>query len=393
MREYELYFATNRAHEPPGPRSRLHPRRYGTTFSTQGTENLRFGWLSLRADEKRVRRHLGEESGYGKGHGNALQKYFTGMVRGKGTGPRIETFGEKLNARASDTGRAKVKLGSQAMFGELHQAMGRGGDTLVYIHGFNVDWEDAVGSALALQEMLNRGVGKAEDRLRVVLFTWPSNGHAYPYLSYLSDRTDAVGSGFAFGRGVLRLRDWLARLMEEIRRKRGEEGAREACRRRIHLLCHSMGNYVLESMLRRMWEHTPGAALPRIFDQVFLCAADVGDDALEPGGPLYPIHEMAGGVSVYFNRGDLAMDISDATKGNPDRLGSHGAARPPLLHAKVQQVDCSGVVTGTVEHSYYLDGWVNDDIARTLAGVAPDDLQQRRRARTAQGNTWALRGR
>jgi len=57
--------------------------------------------------------------------------------------------------------------------------------------------------------------------------------------------------------------------------------------------------------------------MPRIVDHVFLCAADVDDDALEPGRPLGRIHEIAREVTVYHNRGDKDLHVSDITKGNP----------------------------------------------------------------------------
>jgi len=47
------------------------------------------------------------------------------------------------------------------------------------------------------------------------LFTWPSDGQALPYVSYKSDRSDAKGSGYAIGRGFLKLRDFLVRLRDE----------------------------------------------------------------------------------------------------------------------------------------------------------------------------------
>ena len=86
--------------------------------------------------------------------------------------------------------------------------------------------------------------------------------------------------------------------------------------------------------------------LPRLFEHIFLCAPDVDDTALEEGQPLWRAHELARSVSVYHNRGDAALVISDFTKGNPDRLGSNGPARPAHVHNKVHQVDCTPIVKG-----------------------------------------------
>ena len=43
--------------------------------------------------------------------------------------------------------------------------------------------------------------------VRVVLFTWPSDGMALPLVSYKSDRSEAKGSGYAFARGLLKPRN------------------------------------------------------------------------------------------------------------------------------------------------------------------------------------------
>ena len=86
------------------------------------------------------------------------------------------------------------------------------------------------------------------------------------------------------------------------------------------------------------------------------------------------------------------MYLSDYTKGNPERLGCNGVSRPALLDAKITTVDCTAVVTdeGVVEHSYYLDGYVTDDIRRSTDGVAPNDAIRSRHATGSFGNLWAL---
>jgi esterase/lipase superfamily enzyme len=258
---------------------------------------------------------------------------------------------------------------------------------LVYIHGFNVTWVEAVASAMALQEQLNRrDEGKPKREVHVVLFTWPSNGRALPYVSYKSDRTDARASGGAVGRALLKTRDFLHEL-----RTGNADGGEEACNRDLHLLCHSMGNYVLQCALERMFEFTPGNSFPRMFGYIFLCAPDVDDTVLEPEQPLGSVHELAGHVTVYSNCGDVAMYVSDYTKGNPERLGHRGPARPALVHNKVHSVDCSAIVGGIVEHSYYMDGVVNQDIRFSITSV-PDDATIRRRVRDRDlPNVWKMK--
>jgi esterase/lipase superfamily enzyme len=72
----------------------------------------------------------------------------------------------------SERDQAKVVLGSEAMFADVKQTMENCTDVVVYIHGFNVSWKNAVGSALALQMMLNAAPGRdLSQQATVVLFT------------------------------------------------------------------------------------------------------------------------------------------------------------------------------------------------------------------------------
>jgi esterase/lipase superfamily enzyme len=375
--ELGLYFATNRAHEGP---NRERPVRYGRSFSLDGMENLRFGWLQVDVPDGEVARCLAKDTGFGTGSGGDLANLLTKAAKKA----RIETYPEKIDPLRSDSTQAKAKLGSKAMFSDLQRDMLRRADVLVFVHGFNVSWEEAVGSALALQMMQNRdGIGDPKQQTSVVLFTWPSDGMALPFVSYKSDRSEAQGSGYAFARGLLKLRDHLAVLTERA--------GGEACPQDLHLLCHSMGNYVLQNALGRMRAFTPGTALPRMFEHIFLCAPDVDNAVLEPGQPMGDLHELARTVTVYHNTGDVALHVSDYTKGNPDRLGSYGAARAAVLPDKVEQVDCSGLVGGWVEHSYFLDGRIADDILRSIDGVDSDDGTRTRIRKTGSGVRWELR--
>jgi len=382
MAEYTLYYATNRNHQGP---DRWHPTSYGSKFSQDGMENLRFGVATVKADARKVRKYLTQDMATGgTGNGESLASYLAEKARGA----RIDAFEERIDSSIAQAAQKRIKLGSQEMFRQLQKTMQEASDVLMYIHGFNVSWYDAVGAALALQLMLQTSAVRDPDQgVVVALFTWPSDGLALPWVSYKSDRSEAAGSGAAVGRGMLKVRDFLAGLRDRSQRP-GTPA--QLCGQDIHLLCHSMGNYLLQHALQRVDEYTPGTALPRLFEHVFLCAPDVDDDALEPGNPLGRVHEIARSVSVYHNKGDVAMYVSDYSKGHPDRLGGTGAARPALLHNKVQQIDCSPIVSGTVEHSYYLTGHTNADIRASIDGRPPEDPRRQRRRSTELNNVWTL---
>jgi esterase/lipase superfamily enzyme len=418
--EITVFYATNRAHEGA---DRFRPDRYGTRFSSDGMENLRFGRVSFQADAARVQALLDQvRPNTGAGDGEALQDYFAGCV---GQTQRIEAYVESIPDTAlNEVAQKKVQLGSKAMFAALQDDMRCGRDLLLLIHGYNVSWEEAVGTAAALEATMNRpdpaprSAGDdsvaSTQAVRVVLFTWPSNGQALPFASYKSDRGDASGSAGAMGRGLLKVRDYLHELGREVRagnrqvarlratleaqgtrpseidRAVAQMEATEVCGQKIHLLAHSMGNFVLQHALNRLWEFSPGTTLPRLFDRVFLCAADVDDDVLEPGKPLEQVHQVANLVAIYHNPNDNALRVSDYTKANPDRLGQRGAARPQALHHKMMQVDCSALVDGLTQHSYYTNGRIARDIRLALQGLAPDDPARALARLGGASNLWRL---
>ncbi len=388
METAELYYVTNRRHIGP---NRWKPKGYGSEPSKDGEENLRFGLLKTSYDKSKVTQFLNEDCGFGNGNGEKLSDYFSENLQKTESGTSIEAFPEKLKKEQNEYKQTDRKLGSARTFGELQELMNGGCDVLIFIHGFNVDWWESVASALSLQFMLNRdrvddkAMGESKPVL-VVLFSWPSDGRAIPYWSYFSDRSDAIISGYAIGRGFLKLRDELIDA-----RQRGRQNGDDPCHQSIHLLCHSMGNFVLQNAMVRVAEYSVRGKPPRIFDQIFLCAADVADDVFEPGEPMRRLPQMARNVTIYCNRGDLAMPVSDYTKGNTDRLGWNGADRPADLDSRVHQVDCSDIVTGVVEHSYYHCGRVNDDIRRSIDNIPPDsESRHRKPLRHGWPNVWRL---
>jgi len=390
-----VFYATNRGHEGP---ERFKPLRYGTGFSSDGMENLRFGRVTFNADDAQVRALLTRQKNFtGPGDGEALQDYFAQCARDS---QKIEAYEESIPDKSvTDAAQPATKLGSLAMFSDLRADMQNGRDVLVLIHGFNVSWEEAVGTAAAFEAMLNRAGNSAEavQPVRVILFTWPSDGQALPWVSYKSDRADARSAAGAVGRAMLKLRDFLHQLGRDVRlakvaetatreqlraqgvtresevsRALAQSEATELCGQNIHLLAHSMGNYVLQNALERLRDFTPSHALPRMFEYVFLAAPDVDDTVLEHGQPMEQIHQIGNAVAIYHNANDTALRISDTTKGNPDRLGQRGAARPQALHQKIYQVDCSAVVSGLTQHSYYTNGIIAIDIRKALQGEPPD---------------------
>lgn len=370
-----LFFATNRKHEG---KNQWKPDSYGKEFSSTGHENLRFGELNIDYNDSEVQKCLQKEfKGDRVGDGEKLSDYLTKRAKKA-----------DITAYEDETPNKRVKRehnSSTRLFLNLKKHMMESSDVVIYIHGYSVSWEAAVGGAVALEFMLNAQRSEGDKKIMVVLFSWPSDGSKMPFAAYKSDRSDARDSGKAVGRAFLKLKDFLATL--HYKAKNEDE---ELCNRDLHLLCHSMGNFVLQNAVTSKLEgYTRGSSLTRMFKNIFLCAPDVADDVLEPGKPLARLHEMTTHATVYYNNGDTAMYISKYTKHQAERLGHIGNARPAVIHNKVQQVDCSPIVHGLVEHSYYLWATVNKDIWQSINNVSFDDSTRNRRRR-AQSREWEM---
>ena len=343
--QHRVFFATNR--KPPTARGKL----FGIDFNPAHPNDLRFGEVRLNVSERDADRK-----------GQRLAKLLSKAVQdGK---HRLTLYPERL-------GRKPRLFGSQTLFDKLKLLMDGGRQALVFIHGFNVSFAEAIGSALALQIKLNaEGVP-----LDVVVFTWPSDGKTTPHRAYWNDRDDATASGLAFSRGFQMLHEFFSGM-----------SLQEHCGQAVNLLCHSMGNFVLENALWHLRISGHGT-LPRVFHEILLVAADVDDTALESKRNLGRLPEICRRVNIYYNRGDLALDVADWTKGHPDRLGESGPKHPLDVPSGVVNIDCSEIVHGVSEHSYYL-GSVLPDIAEVLRCKREDQIP--RRAYVPSANAYLL---
>lgn len=310
-----IYFATNRQ-----PDRDVNPTDFGEGFARSNLGDLRFG--------------------------------------------RAEVADGKFKPGSIEVLPDNPKQGSRALFTELRGSMKADErDTLLFIHGFNVSFTAALETAGRISTRY-AAVSKGAYTPNVFVFSWPSDGKVH---HYFNDRHDAEASGYGFARGMLKLSEFL----------RGTS-PKAACRQRIHLVCHSMGNYVLRHAVQQARKIEDGQSLARVFDNIILAAADEDSDALELDHKLGRLPEMAQRITVYFNSGDLALRVSDSTKGNPDRLGHDGPIRPHNVPAKVVLVDASSVVHGVTEHSYFeQDDTVAADIVAVLQGQGSESIANR----------------
>jgi esterase/lipase superfamily enzyme len=212
---------------------------------------------------------------------------------------------------------------------------------LLFIHGYNVSFEDAVFRTAQLTVDLKfPGVP--------VTFSWPS--YADP-VKYTFDEQNAEVS-------IPALRE----LLTDLAAKSGAK--------RIHIIAHSMGNRVLAGALKNMDEHSREINKD-VFREVVLAAPDI-DSRVFKSQVLPHILANTGHCTLYASSRDRALLISRYFH-NYQRLGE---TDPDLIVTSgMDTIDASLVDTSLLGHSYIGDvqSIVSDLRELVVAGKRPTE--------------------
>ncbi|MBC6407195.1 MAG: alpha/beta hydrolase [Rhodobacteraceae bacterium] len=382
----KLYFATNRNLKEGGG-------SFGTRFHADGPQVFRVGTVDVN-----------------------LKEGLAALSPEAQDDAAWEVANTTLYGEDFDTDReGGPQLGSAEMFESLRSELNADCDVILFIHGFNNDFEDAARRAGQLNHIYQQQMDTLDptNKRRVVtfFFSWPSDGRAIasPFGGkrirhyYYSDRDDAEMSGAAMARALerlvafiegLRAKD-IATIRQAMRERRPVEKADiRACQSRLHLVAHSMGNYALRYAVQ--YFRKKAGSVPRLVDNAFLMAADEDQDALSRESKLAPLFKLAKHVHVYYTDQDYLLDVSDLTKGNPERLGSEGPKHLDEIDGSVTAIDCSKVSdTGLThgDHQYYrLREEVVKDVVRTLKGEPQDWPDRNRSPIGGSKRRWLLQG-
>ena len=271
--------------------------------------------------------------------------------------PQTMTYGtafiDGVDVAAGNAGRV-TQIAETTLGGFSPQAVGDlsdpGRNLLVFVHGFDNTFSDAVTRAAFNREFL-AGSGDAGSDMSVVAFSWPSLGNTVgfpiPQAAYLTDQLMARNSGLA-------LMAFLANLEPILT-------AARASGRRCVLLAHSMGHIALQSAVENWFLNGNGDA--RMFDVAILAAGDCGYDAFnQPNlARLSGLDRVCDRVALLYSHQDQILHLSMVVNLGAKRLGQDGphnradpAAFPPAVY---QMVDCSGLqdydVNVLSSHQYY----------------------------------------
>jgi esterase/lipase superfamily enzyme len=242
-----------------------------------------------------------------------------------------------------------------AFYQEVAQTVRDSGDkqAFVFIHGFNVTFDDAV--YRTAQMAYDLGFSGAP-----ILYSWPSNGKVQDYT------WDMTANDWA----VPHLRGFL----ESVAARTGAHT--------IHLIAHSMGNRLLVNALNSMEK----PASPR-FRQIVLTAPDI--DAATFVELAGAVKSQASQVTLYASAHDKALLASKKLNGGP-RAGDAG--KNIVVVQGIDTIDVSALKTDFLGHSYYGDnGSVLTDIFKLLStGDPPDRRSGLHKTGTAPNLYWVF---
>lgn len=229
---------------------------------------------------------------------------------------------------------------------------------VIFLHGFNNRFLDSISRAAQVAH----GYQAAD----VFCFCWPSQGKA-DLESYKKDRIAAEKSAPAIADSLRKLFAFLAALKANLPV--------------LHIVAHSLGNYVLRNAVQLIPLRERNKTL---FESAFLMAAAENNDSLSKAKELGPLITLAKKVAVYKNGNDKVLKLSEVID-MYDRLGIWGPRDLRKLPRTVTSVDCSDVGSTQDDngkthqgHQYYrLSPWVLKDVIQVLAGIDPGHIEGR----------------
>ncbi|WP_417730915.1 alpha/beta hydrolase [Rosistilla oblonga] len=215
-------------------------------------------------------------------------------------------------------------------------------DLLVFIHGYNVDFESAVQrTAQIAVDLPFEGVP--------VCYSWPSQASL---VGYTIDENNSEWT-------IAHLKEFLLELVHE-------SGAKS-----VNVVAHSMGNRPMTAVMQQIgWEMAQATAL---FDRIVLAAPDVDADRFRRD--LAPsLLKVANQVTLYASSDDQALIASKKVHGHP-RAGESGDQI--VVVPGIETIDVSGIDLSLLGHSYYGD---NETMLRDLYELVRQRLPAPQRA-------------
>lgn len=196
-------------------------------------------------------------------------------------------------------------------------AASREQDVLIFVHGFNVDFESSVSRlAQIARDMPFNGA--------VVAYSWPSQGGVENY----ERDGDVVDESI----------EPFMQFLEEMK-------ANLPAETRVNLVVHSMGNRLAMRSISRLMSREIDP--PQRFENVVLCAPDVGVSEFKRLGSS--VIDSSKHTTLYRCLNDSALIASSYRNGEERAGGSYA----PVIMEGLDTVECAVIDTSILGHSYY----------------------------------------
>ena len=289
--------------------------------------------------------------------------------------PETQDYKMVLEVLKAEKKLAKSKFtannlgGTQKMFYELYKNMSAAGkknnDVLIFIHGFAHSLDDELDT---IHQLKNIYIDNKNSPIENILFiSWPSSVTVFP-LTYYDDKGASINAGHSLMRLFYLYTQFLSDVFSDPNLK--------PCNQKIHLMAHSMGNRVLQSMLYSLKKEN----IKRVIDQVLLLNADVSFRVFEDSEDSFnKLPLLANRISVYLNKSDDVLGVSQFSKNilSP-RLGKAGPTNIEKFKEVLSIIDCTKVKNDILtsfkfevgDHWGYLSSsQVQKDILANLNGI------------------------
>ena len=240
----------------------------------------------------------------------------------------------------------------------------------ILVHGFNNKFTSA---AKFYQDLCDRLFDGPDSLGLCILYDWPSRGSI---LGYEPDRSHARICAQDLTDVLSALFDWLV-----AKQQATIDNPAKACKAKVSLIAHSMGNYVVQKAMAAAWTRKNQPLLVSLINQLGMVAADVDSDLFDEGAPDNndgnAIANFTYRITALYSGRDSVLGASAGLKHfGMRRLGRSGLPNhPPLADASsptdnVWDVDCSSFfspdVAGAGIHGAY---FVNDDTINLMRHV------------------------
>jgi esterase/lipase superfamily enzyme len=258
--------------------------------------------------------------------------------------------------------------GTQLMFYDLYKEMSSTksqNDVLIFIHGFAYTFDEELKAILDLKKMY---IDNDKSPVNHILFiSWPASSTVFP-LTYFDDKAASINSG----NSLLRLFYFYTQFLKDVFSDRDIM----PCNQKVHIIAHSMGNRLLQSMLYSLKKEN----ISRVIDQVLLLSADVSFRVFEESEDSFiKLPLLANRVTVYLNKNDTVLSISQFSKNilSP-RLGRMGPSEISNITQIVSVIDVTGAKNDLLNSTKYNFGnhWnylsssaVQKDVVAVLGGT------------------------